>query len=96
MLPYIFSERYKMLHKVMWILKVMRSHTILSLEPMTIGELSRISKKPYSSVRRWLEIALNSELVEFDERPYKATGKRVFWITEKGFDWLEGYRELGI
>ena len=83
-----------MLHKIMAILKTMRNHIVFSFAPMTVGELARWSKKPYSTVKRALEKAEASGLVEKEFRPYKSTGQWVYWITEKGFDWLADYREI--
>lgn len=85
-----------MLHKVMLVLKATLARTIFLLDPITVGEVSRSTKIPYTSVRRYLEIAERSELVESEIRPYKATGKRVYWLTEKGIVWVNGYRELGL
>jgi hypothetical protein len=83
-----------MLHKIMVILAKMRAYYVQRLQPVTIGELARFANKPYSSVKRWLEIAENSGLIESDIRPYKSTGKRVFWLTDKGFVWLDGYKGM--
>lgn len=85
-----------MLHKVMLTLRALRTLQFETLQKVTVGEISKRSRMSYSSVRRYLQTALNSELVDCEMQDYKKTGKRVFWLTEKGIDWLIGYRELGI
>lgn len=83
-----------MLHKVMLSLKSLYRLQMLSLEPQTVGELARESKIPYTSLKRNLSRAMNSELVDCELRPYKRTGKYVYWLTDKGIDWVKDYREL--
>lgn len=77
-----------MLHRVMVVLKALYRRTIFFLDPITIGELVRSTGLPYSTIRRRLETAQNSGLVESEIRAYKTTGKRVFWLTEKGLEWV--------
>ena len=83
-----------MLHKVMRVLKSMLLLYTISPQKMTAGELQHWLGLSYSSVRRYLEIAQNSGLVDSELMPYKSTGKHVFWITEKGLEWVHSYREL--
>jgi DNA-binding transcriptional ArsR family regulator len=78
----------------MVVLKSLYARTIFFLDPVTAGELVRSTKMSYSSVRRYLEIARNSGLIDSEVHPYKATGKHVYWLTEKGIEWVSGYREL--
>lgn len=85
-----------MLHKVMFTLRTLRTFRFEGLQVATVGEIAKRAKMPYSSVRRYLQIARNSGLIDCEFLDYKATGKRVFWLTRKGIDWLNGYRELGI
>lgn len=85
---YLTKKELEMLHRVMVVLKALYRRTIFFLDPITIGELVRSTGLPYSTVRRRLETAQNSELVDSEIRPYKSTGKRVFWLTEKGMDWV--------
>lgn len=83
-----------MLHKVMVVLKTLQAQQIVSGEKVTIGEISRMSKIPKTTVRRLLGIAENSNLVDCETVNYKSTGKRVFWITATGGQWLDGYRSM--
>jgi len=83
-----------MLHKVMKVIKAMMLLYVISPEKMTVGEIARWTHLPYSSVKRYLEIARNSELVECEKVAYKTTGKYVYWTTEKGLAWLDGYRGM--
>lgn len=85
-----------MLHKVMIVLRAMRALYFKIWRKMSIGEISRAAKIPYSTTRRLLDKAFNSDLVDCEIVDYKSTGKRVFWLTDKGIDWLASYRELGL
>lgn len=83
-----------MLAQVMRILKVLYAHQILMGQNCTVGELSRLTKIPYSTVQRRLQMAEKSELVEQEVVGYKSTGKRVFWLNDKGLSWVECSKEL--
>lgn len=83
-----------MLAQVMLILKKLYAVQVLSGENCTVGELSRMSKIPYSTVKRRLRMAKNSDLICEELVSYKTTGKRVFWLTEKGLSWVECSKEL--
>lgn len=63
-------------------------------ENPTIGQVSRYSHKPYSTVKRYLEKAEKLGLVESGKVEYKTTGKTVYALTEKGIEFLKSYREL--
>ena len=64
--------------------------------PVTIGQLSEKTKIPYSTLRRFLTTAENSNLVDCELQPYKSTGRRVFWLNEQGVEWLASWIELGL
>lgn len=82
------------LQKIMRVLKAMSLLYAISPQKMTAGEVSKWTGLPYASVRRYLQCAQNSELVDSELTDYKSTGKHVFWMTGKGLDWLQGYREM--
>ena len=83
-----------MLQRLARILKTLYAHQILLGQNCTIGELEKELKIPYSSVKRILERAENSDLVMNQVVPYKSTGKRVFQLTEKGANWVSCCKEL--
>ena len=57
----------------------------------TIGQFSRRTGMPYSSVRRYLEELVNEGYVGTQCIKYKSTGKNIFWLTSKGFKWISPY-----
>lgn len=83
-----------MLAKVMRVLKLLYAHQVLMGENCTVGELSRGTKIPYTTVKRMLEKAEKSQLVEGLVFPYKSTGKRVYSLTPAGLNWVECSKEL--
>lgn len=83
-----------MLQRLARILKTLYAHQVLLGQNCTVGELEKELGIPYSSVKRILEKAENSRLVENQVLPYKSTGKRVFQLTEKGLDWVSCCKEL--
>lgn len=83
-----------MLAQVVKILKTLYVHQVLMGQNCTVGELAKATKIPYSTVRRRLEMASKSKLVECDVVSYKSTGKRVFWLSESGLSWVADTKEL--
>lgn len=60
----------------------------------TIGEISRSTKIPYSTVKRRLDQAYNSGYVQCEIVSYKTTGKWVFWLTDEGKDFIACSKEM--
>lgn len=83
-----------MLEQVLKILKNLYAQQVLLGKISTVGELSKECKIPYSTTKRRLIMAEKSGLVEWELVDYKSTGKRVFWLTEKGLDWVSNCKEL--
>lgn len=85
-----------MLEQVARILKQVYAQQILLGQNMTVGEIAKELKMSYSTVKRRLLLAEKSNLVVSEILPYKATGKRVFWLSEDGLNWVSCYREMSL
>jgi len=85
-----------MLAQVARILKQLYARQILLGQNMTVGELAKELKMSYSTVKRRLLMAEKSGLIVQELLPYKATGKRVFWLSEDGLNWVACYKEMSL
>lgn len=83
-----------MLHKLERILKAIYTPQALMGQNSTIGEVEKTTKIPYSTIRRYLDKAIRLGLVETEYHDYKATGKHVFWLSEKGQSFIAQFKEL--
>lgn len=83
-----------MLAQVVRILKQAYAVQVLTGQHLTVGELSRYTKIAPSTVRRRLQMARKSRLVDSEYVGYKSTGKQVFWLTEEGMSFVECAKEL--
>lgn len=85
-----------MLASLARILKSIYATQILMGQNVTVGEVSRATKIPYSTVKRRLEMAEKNKLICSDVLPYKTTGKRVFWLSEDGVNWVACWQEMAL
>jgi len=75
-----------MLAKKITILRTMMQYHKDKGGVVTVGEVSRASKIPKSTVRRLLTALYFSGHVDEKYVPYKSTGKRIFGIKTKGVE----------
>jgi hypothetical protein len=83
-----------MLAQVLRLLKHIYAVQVLTGENVTVGELERATKIPYSTIKRRLAQAEKSDLICYEVVSYKSTGKRVFWLSDKGMNFVECSKEL--
>jgi hypothetical protein len=63
---------------------------------VTAGECCEWTKIPITTQKRYLKKAEEFGLVRSDFRPYKSTGKQVFWLTSAGVVYTRNIGELNI
>lgn len=83
-----------MLEKIMYSVRSVKTLCWVHGRSVSVGEVSRYNKIPYSTLRRILTKAEKNGLVRSELVDYKKTGKIVFWVTDKGEEFLKQFREL--
>lgn len=85
---------YKMVTKTLFTLKAISLHNVFNDRAATVGEIAKRTGYSKSTARRTLQKLETWGYVRCELQDYKSTGKRVYWLTADGIDWLKNYRSM--